>query len=253
VSTDTMSTGPAGSLLEVRGLASGYGDLRVVWDVSLAVRPGRVTALLGRNGAGKTTTLRAIAGLNRAMAGDIVFRGEQIAGLPAHRRVRRGIAFVPEGKRIFRRRTVHENLLLGGYTRGLGRRSLHAEVARVYETFPALAARAKTVAGQLSGGQQQMVAIGQALMAEPALLMLDEPSGGLAPSIVSELMSTVSALAGRGLGILLVEQAVEAAVSVAHDITVLDVGRVVLHRDSAELGDLDILREAYFGRARTAR
>jgi branched-chain amino acid transport system ATP-binding protein len=252
VSTDTVSTGPAGSVLEVRGLASGYGDLRVVWDVSLAVRPGRVTALLGRNGAGKTTTLRAIAGLNRAMAGDIVFRGEQIAGLPAHRRVRRGIAFVPEGKRIFRRRTVQENLLLGGYTRGLGRRSLQAEVARVYETFPALAARAKTVAGQLSGGQQQMVAIGQALMAEPALLMLDEPSGGLAPSIVSEVMSTVSALAARGLGILLVEQAVEAAVSVAHDITVLDVGRVVLQRDSAELGDLDVLREAYFGRARTA-
>src|ERR1700745_965266 len=111
-------------LLEVRGLAAGYGGLRVVWDVSLSVRPGRVTALLGRNGAGKTTTLRAIAGLNRATAGDIVFRGEQIAGLPAHRRVRRGIAFVPEGKRIFRRRTVQENLLLGGDTRAVGRRGL---------------------------------------------------------------------------------------------------------------------------------
>jgi len=146
---------------------------------------------------------------------------------------------------------VQENLLLGGYTRGIGRRGLQAEIARVYETFPALAARAKTVAGQLSGGQQQMVAIGQALMAKPALLMLDEPSGGLAPSVVSEVMSTVSALAGQGLGILLVEQAVEAAVSVAQDITVLDVGRVVLQRDSAEVDDLDILREAYFGRART--
>ena len=238
------------ALLEVRGLAAGYGDLRVVWDVSFAVRPGKITALLGRNGAGKTTTLRAIAGLNRAMAGEIMFRGEPIGALPAHRRVRQGIAFVQEGKRIFRRRSVEENLLLGGYALGTGRRSLQAEAARVYETFPALADRRKTVAGQLSGGQQQMVAIGQALMAKPALLLLlDEPSGGLAPSIVAEVMTTVSELAGTGLGILLVEQAVEAAVAVAHDITVLDIGRVVLQRDAADVDDLGVLREAYFGRS----
>ena len=242
----------AQNLLDVRGLAAGYGDLRVVWDVSFTVRPGRITALLGRNGAGKTTTLRAIAGLNRAMAGDIMLRGEPIGALPAHRRVRRGIAFVQEGKRIFRRRTVEENLLLGGYALGIGRRSLQTETAQVYETFPALAARKKTVAGQLSGGQQQMVAIGQALMAKPALLLLDEPSAGLAPSIVSEVMSTVSELAATGLGILLVEQAVEAAVSIAHDITVLDIGRVVLQRDAADVDDVGVLREAYFGRSRAA-
>jgi branched-chain amino acid transport system ATP-binding protein len=240
------------ALLEVRGLAAGYGDLRVVWDVSLAVRPGRITALLGRNGAGKTTTLRAISGLNRAMAGEILFNGEPVGGLPAHRRVRLGIAFVQEGKRIFRRRTVEENLLLGGYALGAGRRGLQAEAARVYETFPALADRRKTVAGELSGGQQQMVAIGQALMAKPALLLLDEPSGGLAPSIVAEVMTTASELAATGLGILLVEQAVEAAVAVAHDITVLDIGRVVLQRDAAGVDDLGVLREAYFGRSEAA-
>jgi branched-chain amino acid transport system ATP-binding protein len=246
-----VSTAPQ-QLLEVRSLATGYGDLRVIWDVSLTVGPGRVTALLGRNGAGKTTTLRAIAGLNRVQAGDITFKGEQINGLAAHRRVRRGIAFVQEGKRIFRRRTVEENLLLGGHALGIGRRGLQPEVARVYDLFPALAARAKSVAGHLSGGQQQMVAIGQALMAKPTLLMLDEPSEGLAPSIVSEVMATVSALAtDQGLGILLVEQAVEAAAAIAQDITVLDVGRVVLQRDSAGVDDIELLREAYFGRPRT--
>jgi branched-chain amino acid transport system ATP-binding protein len=236
-------------LLQVRDLAAGYGDLRVVWDVSLTVRPGRVTALLGRNGAGKTTTLCAIAGLNRALAGEITFQGEPISGLAAHRRVRQGIAFVQEGKRIFHRRTVEENLLLGGYARGIGRRGLRADIARVYELFPALPARAKTVAGQLSGGQQQMVAIGQALMANPKVLMLDEPSGGLAPSIVSEVMAVASELAAQGLGVLLVEQAVEAAMSVASDITVLDMGRVALRRETGGVDDADIIRQAYFGRA----
>jgi branched-chain amino acid transport system ATP-binding protein len=236
-------------LLEVRGLAAGYGDLRVVWDVSLTVRPGRVTALLGRNGVGKTTTLRAIAGLNRALAGEITLQGEPISGLAAHRRVRQGIAFVQEGKRIFHRRTVEENLLLGGYARGTGRRGLRADISRVYELFPALPARARTVAGQLSGGQQQMVAIGQALMADPTVLMLDEPSGGLAPSIVSEVMAVVSELAAHGLGVLLVEQAVAAAMSVASDITVLDMGRVALQRETGAVGDADIIRQAYFGRA----
>jgi branched-chain amino acid transport system ATP-binding protein len=235
-------------LLEVHGLGTGYGDLRVVWDVSFSVAPGRVTALLGRNGAGKTTTLRAIAGLNRVTAGRIRYRGADITRLSVHRRVKQGIALVQEGKRIFHRRTVEENLLIGGYSLGIRRGKLGAELARVYEVFPALAPRAKTVAGQLSGGQQQMVAIGQALMAKPALLMLDEPSGGLAPSIVGEVMAAVAALKAGGLGIVLVEQAVEAAVAVADDVVVLDIGRVVLSRPATEVDDIDILREAYFGR-----
>jgi branched-chain amino acid transport system ATP-binding protein len=243
----TSETAP---LLEVRNLATGYGDIRVVWDVSFSVQQGKITALLGRNGAGKTTTLRAIAGLNRTSSGSILFRGEDIRRVPTHRRVRQGIAFVQEGKRIFHRRTVQENLLLGGYTRGVGRRALPAEVDRIYELFPALKPRAKTIAGQLSGGQQQMVAIGQALMARPALLMLDEPSGGLAPSIVAEVMATVATLTKDGLGIILVEQAVESAVAVAEDVIVLDIGRVVLRRRGAEVDDVAVLREAYFGRGR---
>jgi branched-chain amino acid transport system ATP-binding protein len=240
-------TDPA-PLLEVHELATGYGDLRVVWDVSFSVRPGTTTALLGRNGAGKTTTLRAIAGLNRVAAGRITLRGEDISRLPTHRRIRRGVAFVQEGKRIFHRRTVEENLFLGGYTLGVSRRKLPAEAERIYELFPALKARAKTAAGQLSGGQQQMVAIGQALMAKPSLLLLDEPSGGLAPAVVAEVMSAVAALAKTGLSIVLVEQAVESAIAVADDVVVLDIGRVVLRRKASEVDDVAVLREAYFGR-----
>lgn len=237
------------TLLEVRNLATGYGDIRAVWDVSLQVTAGEVTALLGRNGAGKTTTLRAVAGLNRADAGSITFDGRDVTGLPPHRRVGAGIGMVQEGKRIFRRRTVEENLLLGGYTRGLPKRRLQAELDPVYAMFPVLADRRTTVAGQLSGGQQQMLAIGQALMAKPTLLMLDEPSGGLAPAIVAEVMATVAALKASGIGVLLVEQAVTAAFEVADRVTVLDVGRVVLDRPASEIPDADVLTEAYFGRA----
>jgi branched-chain amino acid transport system ATP-binding protein len=242
-----MTESASAPLLEVQDLATGYGDLRVVWDVSFSVQPGTITALLGRNGAGKTTTLRAIAGLNKVNAGHITFQGEDISRVSTHRRIRRGIAFVQEGKRIFRRRTVEENLFLGGYTLGVGRRKLPAEAERIYELFPALKARAKTSAGQLSGGQQQMVAIGQALMARPSLLMLDEPSGGLAPAVVNEVMRAVATLTKDGLSIVLVEQAVESAVEVADEVVVLDIGRVVLRRKASEVDDVAILREAYFG------
>ncbi len=235
-------------LLEVSGLATGYGDIRVVWDVSLAVRAGEVTALLGRNGAGKTTTLRAIAGLNRAGAGAIRYDGGDITHESANRRVRRGIGFVQEGKRVFHRRTVEENLLLGGYSRGLSRRKLTAAASEAYDLFPVLRDRRGAVAGALSGGQQQMLAIGQALMARPKLLMLDEPSAGLAPAIVAEVMAAVTGLAAAGIGILLVEQAVEAAVAAADRVCVLDVGRVVLDRPASEVDDVEILKEAYFGR-----
>ena len=240
---------PGAPLLRVQNLATGYGDIRVVRNVSLQVRAGEVTVLLGRNGAGKTTTLRAVAGLNRADAGSVTFNGADITGLPPHRRVRAGLAFVQEGKRVFKRRTVEENLLLGGYTRGLGKRALRAELEPVYRMFPVLAERRNVVAGTLSGGQQQMLAIGQALMARPSLLMLDEPSGGLAPSVVGEVMATVTALKQTGIGILLVEQAVTAAFNVADRVVVLDVGRTVLDRPAAEIDDPQALTEAYFGRS----
>ncbi|RIJ71348.1 ABC transporter ATP-binding protein [Nakamurella silvestris] len=236
-------------LLQVEHLVTGYGDIRAVWDVSLQVWPGEVSVLLGRNGAGKTTTLRAISGLNRADAGRIRFLGRDITSVPAHTRVRDGIALVQEGKRIFRRRTIEENLLLGGYTRGLGKRKLTAELGGIYEMFPILADRRHITSGQLSGGQQQMLAIGQALMAKPKLLMLDEPSGGLAPSITAEVMAKVAGLKETGIGILLVEQAVTAAMEVADRVTVLDVGRVLLDRRASEIGDSAALTDAYFGRA----
>ncbi|SMC95976.1 ABC transporter ATP-binding protein [Lentzea albidocapillata] len=238
------------TLLEVGGLATGYGDIRAVWDVSLRVRAGEVTVLLGRNGAGKTTTLRAIAGVNRADAGSVTLQGRDITGVAAHKRVAAGIALVQEGKRIFRRRTIEENLLLGGYTRRLGKRKLRTELDPVYEMFPILADRRHTTSGQLSGGQQQMLAIGQALMAKPSLLMLDEPSGGLAPSIVAEVMAAVVKLKESGIGVLLVEQAVAAALEVADRVTVLEVGRVVMDRPADEV-EADALTSAYFGRAGT--
>jgi len=235
-------------LLEVDGLAAGYGDLQVLWDVALGVRAGEITVLLGRNGAGKTTTLRAVAGLSRASAGSVVMAGNDITRLSADARVRRGIAMVQEGKRIFRRRTVHENLLLGGYTLGLGRRRLAERCGYNYDRFPMLRDRAGTPAGMLSGGQQQMLAIAQALMAEPKVLMLDEPSAGLAPTVVKSTFETVAALSAEGLGVLLVEQQVDHALRIASHVVVLDVGRVVVSGPASEVGDASVIRDAYLGR-----
>jgi branched-chain amino acid transport system ATP-binding protein len=180
--------------------------------------------------------------------GSIKMRGESLNQLAPEARTRRGIAMVQEGKRIFRRRTVHENLLLGGYVLGLSRKKLSARCDQNYDRFPMLRGRAATTAGTLSGGQQQMLAIAQALMADPAVLMLDEPSAGLAPSIVKDVFDTISTLSAEGLGVLLVEQAVEDAMRVADHFTVLDVGRVVVSGNADEAGDASVIREAYLGR-----
>ncbi|MFC9550323.1 ABC transporter ATP-binding protein [Rhodococcus sp. NPDC056960] len=243
-----MSEHTSTPLLSLRHLQSGYGDLRVVWDVSLDVWPGKVTALLGRNGAGKTSTLRAISGLNKITAGTLEFDGRDISKVAPHRRVRQGMAYVQEGKRVFHRQTVEQNLILGGYVRTMRRSALRDEVDRIYELFPVLGRKRGLLAGAMSGGQQQMLAIGQALMAKPTLLLLDEPSGGLAPVIVNEVMERVTALKETGLAVLLVEQAVDAAMSVADHVTVLDVGRVVMDADAGEIDDRAVLRDAYFGR-----
>jgi branched-chain amino acid transport system ATP-binding protein len=242
-----MTTAPS-PLLDVSHVAAGYGDLRAVWDVSLQVWPGQMTVLLGRNGAGKTTTLRAISGLNKAQSGTIQFQGQDITHVPAHQRVRSGMAYVQEGKRVFRRQTVEQNLILGGYVRKLRRSALRREAERIYELFPILGERRGTLAGSMSGGQQQMLAIGQALMAQPSLLLLDEPSGGLAPAIVSDMMNRIAALRELGLGILLVEQAVEAAIGYADHVVVLDSGKVVLSGEASQVDDLSVLRDAYFGK-----
>jgi branched-chain amino acid transport system ATP-binding protein len=239
-------------LLSVRNLGAGYGDLRVVWDVSLDVWPGQVTVLLGRNGAGKTTTLRAISGLGKIMSGTVTMAGADISDLSAHQRARRGMAYVQEGKRVFRQRTVEQNLLLGGYGSRVSKQTLRARLDDVYQLFPALVAKRKSVAGSMSGGQQQMLALGQALMAEPQLLLLDEPSGGLAPAIVIEVMERIEALRNRGIGILLVEQAVEASIEVADHVAILDMGKLVLQAEAKEVADITIFQDAYFGRRPTS-
>ncbi|GGO82711.1 ABC transporter ATP-binding protein [Nonomuraea cavernae] len=235
-------------LLTVEHLATGYGDLRAVWDVSFQVWPGRITVLLGRNGSGKTTSLRAVAGLNPVHGGTMTYDGRSLESVAAHGRVALGVSYVQEGKRVFRTQTVRENLLLGGYSLKLRRRALENELDRIYELFPILHDKRDDPAGSLSGGQQQMVAIGQALMAKPRLLMLDEPSGGLAPSVVAEVMARVSALKDSGLAILLVEQAVEAAVDVADHVTVIDIGKVVVSSPVGEIDDLERIKDACMGR-----
>ena len=238
-------------LLSVDNLATGYGDLRVVWDVSFEVHPGKITVLLGRNGAGKTTTLRAVTGLNRIAGGSVRLDGEDISRLSGSQRVRRGMSYVQEGKRVLRSQTVEQNLLLGGVTRKVPRAQLRSEVKGIYDLFPILAEKKDTLAGSMSGGQQQMLAIGSALMAKPRVLLLDEPSGGLAPVIVKEVMQRVADLTATGIGVLLVEQAVEASVAIADHVVVLDMGRTVISAAASEVSDVEILKDAYFGRAGT--
>lgn len=235
-------------LLSVHNLATGYGDLRVVWDASFDVKAGELTVLLGRNGAGKTTILRAITGLNRIAGGSVQLDGKDISKLSGSQRVRRGMSYVQEGKRVIRAQTVEQNLLLGGITRKITRGQLRAEVEGIYDLFPILHEKKELLAGSMSGGQQQMLAIGSALMARPRLLLLDEPSGGLAPVIVKEVMQRVAELKSTGIGVLLVEQAVEASIAIADHVAVLDMGRTVLSAPADQVSDIEVLKDAYFGR-----
>lgn len=232
-------------LLEVVGLKTGYGDLTVVRDVSLAVRAGEITVLLGRNGAGKTTTLRAITGLNRVSGGTVSYLGEPLADAP-HKRVAKGISYVQEGKKVFRELTIEQNLLLGGFSRRMGKRALADSVEEIYQLFPILGSKRALPAASMSGGQQQMLAIGQALMAKPKLLILDEPSQGLAPVIVKEVMERVHELKNTGLGILLVEQAVQESVAIADEVSVIEMGRTTLAGAASDI-TIEDLQKAYFG------
>ncbi len=229
-------------LLSVRNLMVRYGDLVGVADVSLEVPDGGVVALLGSNGAGKTTTLNAIAGLVAPAGGKIDFAGAAIAGQPAYAIVARGLALSPEGWRLFVQQTVEQNLLLGA-TVLRDRRRIPALLDRVYTLFPRLAERRRQRAGTLSGGERQMLAAGRALMSDPRLLMLDEPSLGLAPAVVESLYETLRRLRGQGLTLLLAEQAVELALEVADHAYVLQTGRTVLQGPADELAqDADVQR-----------
>ena len=233
--------------LRAQALAAGYGDVRAVWDVSLATQPGQVLAMFGPNGAGKTTTLRALAGLIRPDAGQIWLDDRDITGLDPVRRSRIGIGYVEEGKQIFRQRSVEENLRLGGC--GIkGRRQLRENIDRQYALFPALAKLRDQRAGSLSGGQQQMLAIGQALVAEPGVLLLDEPSAGLAPMIIADILAVIRGLADAGLAVLLVEQLASQSLAIADRVIVVERGRVV-HSGGQDDTTRELLRDLYLGPA----
>jgi branched-chain amino acid transport system ATP-binding protein len=234
------------SSLEVQHLAIAYGDAPAVWDASLRVGPGEVVAVIGPNGAGKSTLVNTIAGLQRARAGTLRFGGVELGAVPAHLVCRQGIALVPEGRRLFTRMSVEENLEMGGY-RGEARRARGATLEQVYRLFPILRERRQQRAGALSGGQQQMVAIGRALMARPRLLLLDEPSLGLAPAVVDQMFEIIRAINAEGVAILLVEQNVVRALEIAARAYVLEEGRMVAEGAPAILRQQSRIREAYLG------
>jgi len=235
-------------VLEVFDLQVSYGAIKAVDGVSFGVPRGRIVTLLGANGSGKTTTLRAITGLAAPGGGRIVFEGREIKGLPTHEIIRAGIALVPEGRRIFANLTVYENLLLGAYFRR-DQTALTRDLDMLYDTFPRLAERRTQAAGTLSGGEQQMLAVGRALMSRPRLLLLDEPSLGLAPLLVKEVFHLIALLNQRGVTILLVEQNAAAALTIAHHGYVLSTGRVALEGSGAELLANPQLQQAYLGEA----
>jgi len=237
--------------LAVEHLEVRYGDLVGVADVSLRVEPGQVVALLGSNGAGKTTTLNAIAGLVRPAHGRILWCGESIGGEPAYAIVSKGLALSPEGWRLFVAQTVEQNLRLGA-TALADRSRIGALFERVYALFPRLAERRRQAAGTLSGGERQMLALGRALMSEPRLLMLDEPSLGLAPAVVESLYDTLSALHRQGLTLLLAEQSIPLALGIADYAYVLQTGRVALEGPAAKLESDEEVQNIYLGIARAA-
>jgi branched-chain amino acid transport system ATP-binding protein len=233
-------------LLRLEGIDAFYGDLQALYDVSLEVEQGRVFALVGANAAGKSTTLRVVSGLVAPRRGRVVFDGEDLARIPAARRVDLGIVQVPEGRRLFPFMTVRENLLLGAHT-PRARAQRPDTLSYVYRLFPVLEERATQLAGSLSGGEQQMCAIGRALMARPRLLMLDEPTLGLAPVLVGRIFDTVRTINADGVTILLVEQNVRQALTLATRACVLESGKLVLEGAGRELLGDERLKRAYLG------
>jgi branched-chain amino acid transport system ATP-binding protein len=234
------------TLLQVTGLRVHYGAIEAVRGIDLTLAQGRITTLLGANGAGKSTTLLALSGLLRASAGSMVFDGVELRHHAPHRIVELGLVQVPEGREILTTLTVRENLMLGAYRRG-HRAEIAADLANLLSLFPRLRERIDGAAGNLSGGEQQMLAIARALMARPRLLLLDEPSMGLAPLLVREIFRTLGQLNERGLTMLLVEQNVRQALKIAHHAYVLENGKIVLSGSSTELLDNPKVIDAYLG------
>jgi branched-chain amino acid transport system ATP-binding protein len=233
------------AMLEVKDLKVAYGKILAVKRISFSVEEGQVVTLIGTNGAGKTTTLRTISGLIRPASGEILFQGKRIDAVPAHKIVMLGVAHSPEGRKIFPKMSVEENLLLGAFSRKDG--EINQDLNDAYDLFPVLAERRSQQAGTFSGGEQQMLAMGRAMMSRPKLLMLDEPSMGLSPLMMKVIMQTVRKLQSQGTTILLVEQNAQAALSLADHGYVLEVGKIVIKGTGKDLLVNDDVRKAYLG------
>jgi branched-chain amino acid transport system ATP-binding protein len=233
------------SMLELREVIVSYGSIDALKGISLTVKKGEIVALIGANGAGKSTTLMAVSGVAPLRTGTIFYEGKRISGRPAHEIVRMGISQVPEGRRIFGRMTVRENLEMGGFSRD--RKELEEDILRVFTMFPVLAERSGQTGGTLSGGEQQMLAIGRALMSRPNLLLLDEPSLGLAPIIVSRIFTIIREINERGTTVLLVEQNAKAALRLAQRAYVLETGKIVMQGEASQLEKDPGIKKAYLG------
>lgn len=233
-------------MLKVENINVYYGQIHAIKDVSFEVKPGEIVSLIGANGAGKSTILKTISGLLRSKTGHIIFKGEDIGRTEAYKLVPKGLAHVPEGRRIFLQMTVKENLEMGAYTKG---ENMAEDIETVYKHFPRLKERQNQIAGTLSGGEQQMLAMGRAMMSHPDLLILDEPSMGLAPILVQGIFDIIKEFHKMGTTILLVEQNAEMALSIADRAYVLESGRIVLTGTGAELKASDEIKKAYLGGA----
>jgi branched-chain amino acid transport system ATP-binding protein len=233
-------------MLEVRDLKVSYGGMLAVSKVDLKVPAGKIVALVGGNGMGKSTTLRAIAGLNMVDRGEIVFDGKAVQRIPAHKRVSLGLGLVPEGRRLFPKLTVRRNLELGAYTRR-DKTEVAESIERMYKLFPILEQRASQMVGTMSGGEQQMVAIARGLMSKPKMLMLDEPSWGVAPKLVTKILETIQQINAEGVSVLLVEQALQKALGIAHYGYVIQTGRIVMEGTGQELLANDEVKKKFLG------
>ena len=233
-------------MLEVKGLRAGYGAINVLWDISLEIQPGKLTAIIGPNGAGKSTLLRAIVGLTNATQGDILDEGVSLLSQPTWDRASHGLSLIPEGRMIFRDMSVEENLILGAYAKQ-NRAAMQDNLARAYAMFPLLLARRGQMAGSLSGGEAQMLMMGRGLMSNPRILLIDEPSLGLAPLIVQEMFVTLAKLKDQGHTIVLVEQNTQGAVKIADHVYLMHGGKVVLSQPANEV-NMEELHQHYFAR-----
>ena len=234
-------------LLQIEGLEVRYGAIEALKGISLEVRAGEVVTIIGGNGAGKSTLMKAVSGLEPIAAGRIVFEGKDITRLPGHLRVPLGIAQSPEGRQVFADQTIRDNLVLGAYHRNASATEIESDLEMLYETFPRLKERQRQMAGTISGGEQQMLAIARALMSRPKLLLLDEPSLGLAPLVVKKIFSVIRDLKARGVTILLVEQMANQALRVAERAYVIETGRITLHGSGSDLRRDPKVRAAYLG------